>query len=341
MDERSAPTVHRFTLGSKLQRLLLALAAAPLAITSAITPAPASEWIAFNDCIDTDPASTPANATSFGLGRSYAGDGNSGQLLDFATGADTGVSVEFTENFSGGNTINWASDFAEFVPGTDAEELFGGILNLAGNMSYNDSPGWSLDLKFSNLEPSRAYTFAATIHRNGGVDYRTRITNWTIIGASSSTYASSTAAHKVSEQSVEFVTGDNTGGLVARWTDIIPAADGTFTIRTTHGVGAANGGLPNPDPYRGYSAGLFLLQAQGLAAEAFTITSIDYNEAEDSASISWASLPGCSYAVDASDDLIHWDELSDNVTADATTTNYTESDLGPGATRRFYRVRQL
>jgi hypothetical protein len=84
-----------------------------------------------------------------------------------------------------------------------------------------------------------------------------------------------------------------------------------------------------------------LLQAQGLAAEAFTITSIDYDETGDSASISWASLPGCSYAVDASNDLIHWDELSDNVTAEATTTSYTESDIGPGTTRRFYRVRQL
>ena len=69
----------------------------------------------------------------------------------------------FTENTSAGNTINWATDVADFTPGTDAAQIFGGKLNLTGNMSYNDAPGWSLDLKFSNLDPAAAYTFAATV----------------------------------------------------------------------------------------------------------------------------------------------------------------------------------
>lgn len=326
------------TISRGLQRAFLL---ACVTVAALPTLASASEWVAYNDCVDTDPGSTPPNATSFGLGRSYTGDGESGNLIDFATGADTGVSVEFTENFSAGNTINWATDAAEFPQGSDAEALFGGILDLAGNMSYNDAPGWSLDLRFSNLEPSRSYTFAATIHRNGGGDYQNRISNWTLVGATGSTYASSAAAHKVSELSVEIPTGNNTGGLVARWTDIVPAPDGTFTIRTTHGVGEANGGLPNPDPYRGYSGGLFLLEAQGLGAGAFSITKLDFDAQENAATISWTSLPGCSYAVDASNDLIHWDELSDNVPADGTTTNYIESDLDPTATRRYYRVRLL
>ena len=104
----------------------------------------AEGWVAYNDCVDTEPDLTPANATSYGLGRSYLGDGSSGNLIDFDTGADTGVTVTFRENFSTGNTINWAQDFADFPPGTDAAEVFGGILNLTGNMSYNDAPGWSI-----------------------------------------------------------------------------------------------------------------------------------------------------------------------------------------------------
>jgi hypothetical protein len=34
----------------------------------------ADGWIAYNDCVDTEPESTPANATNFGLGRSYLGE---------------------------------------------------------------------------------------------------------------------------------------------------------------------------------------------------------------------------------------------------------------------------
>lgn len=307
----------------------------------ALRSAAAEEWVAFNDCVDTDPASTPENATSFGLGRSYVGDGSSGELIDFETGEGTGVSASFTENFSGGNTINWASDFADFTDGTDAEQTFGGKLNLAGNMSYNDEPGWSLDLTFSNLDPAAAYTFAATVHRNGGPDYQMRISNWKIIGADASTYACSADAHKVSEQSVEFITGHNPAGLVARWTDIHPAVDGSFTIRTSHGVGEADGGLPNPDSYRGYAGGLFMLMAQPGTGQPFAITSIDYDTGADSTTITWPTRPGRNYAVDASDDLVEWDELDDGVTADSDATSYTETDVQAPGGRRFYRVRRL
>ena len=45
-------------------------------------------------------------------------------------------------------------------------------------------------------------------------------------------------------------------------TDIQPSAEGTFTIRTSHGIGEENGGLPGAHAYKGYAGGLFLLMEQ-------------------------------------------------------------------------------
>ncbi|MFT6177673.1 MAG: hypothetical protein ACJAQT_000705 [Akkermansiaceae bacterium] len=299
----------------------------------------ADSWTAYNDSVDTDPGSTPVNATNFGLGRSYLGDGSSGNLIDFESGADTGVMVEFTENFSAGNSINWAQDFAEYTPGTDAAEIFGGKLDLTGNMSYNDEPGWSMDLTLSNLDPNVAYTFVATAHRNGGSDYATRVTNWTLIGADSANYASSTGAHKISETSAEFSTGDNVDGLVARWTNIRAGADGTFSIQTTHGIGGAKGGITGADDYRGYAGGLFMLMPQ--IQDAPVITSIAYDDDLKSAMITWPTRSGQTYAIDASDDLVNWNQLEGDPVIDGDTTSFTETEIEAPGSRRFYRVRNL
>jgi len=210
-------------------------------------------------------------------------------------------------------------------------------------MSYGDAPGWSLDLKFTNLDPGASYTFAGTVHRNGGDGYATRITNWTIVGASASTSASSEGPHKVGEESVEFSTGNNLAGHVAKWTDIRPAADGSFTIRTSHGVGEANGGLPGADAYRGYAGGLFMLAEQTRLPSSpseFAITSIDYDVGAAAATINWAARSGRSYAVDFSDDLTGWVEINDNVVADSDIGTLTEEEIVAPKGRRYYRVRE-
>lgn len=313
-----------------------------LGIAFTISSAPlllADGWVAYNDCVDTTPASTPANATSYGLGRSYVGDGSSGNLINFGTGADTGVLVTFTENFSAGNTINWATDAAAYTAGTDAADIFDGKLNLSGNMSYNDSPGWSLDLTISNLDPNVSYTFAATVNRSGGDAYADRITNWSLSGADSATYACSAGAQKVSETSVEFSTGHNPTGLVARWTNIRAGADGNFTIRTSHGVGAANGGIAGADSYRGYAGGMFMLKA--LPKEgSFQISTVNYEADSDSCTITWPTITGCKYAVEASNDLITWGVLNNDVSFTGNTATFTEENVAAPDGHRFYRVRQ-
>lgn len=70
------------------------------------------------------------------------------------------------------------------------------------------------------------------------------------------------------------------------------------------------------------------------------ITGIVVDSVADSATITWASRPGKTYAVDSSVDLVNWGELDDSVLSGGEETSYTEMELG-GATPRFYRVREL
>jgi hypothetical protein len=225
-------------------------------------PLLADSWISYNDLADTDPDNSPANITSFGFGRSYSGDGMEGELLDYETAAGTGIQVAFFEMVSEGNTINWAGDAAEFIEGTDANDSFGEALNLQGNLSYNDAPGWHFDIILTGLDPNRTYSFAATANRNGGSSYAERVTNWSLLEADRYQYASSATAHKINEATVEFSTGNNEAGNVARWTKIQAGSDGRIVIRTTHGAGEENGGLPGAHSYKGYAGGVFSLSLE-------------------------------------------------------------------------------
>ena len=111
-----------------------------------------AQWIAYNDCADIDPDLTAENITSFGLGRGYQGDGGAGELLDFETGGPTDVEIEFVEVFSAGNTVNWAGDFSNVGKASDAALTFSENIDLTGNMSYNDAPGWYVDFFFNVME---------------------------------------------------------------------------------------------------------------------------------------------------------------------------------------------
>ena len=218
-------------------------------------------WVAYNDSAFKEGQVNADFVTTYGLGRNFQGEASGGVLRDMLSGQATAASAEHTEHFSTGS-INSAGDAAPFPPGSDAERWFKGVADLSGNMSYGDSPGWHLDLTFTGLDPARGYTFVGTAHRNGGDGYLARVTNWRLLDADGYAYASSSGAHRVGEDSVEFSTGHNANGLVARWVDIRPGADGTFTIRTSHSVGEAAGGLPGASAYQGYAGGLFLLAEQ-------------------------------------------------------------------------------
>jgi len=220
---------------------------------------PAS-WQAFNDSANKNGVTTDETVTRINVGRSSPGPA-SGELMVFGNGDGTGVTATYEETLSVGSVF-WTSDSITFDEESDAAKLFGEALDLTGNISYGDAVGWYMDLILEGLDPNSKYVFAGTAMRGGGEGYAERTTNWKIMGAESFSYASSKGAWKVSEESVEFSTGHNEAGYVAKWTDIAPGTDGRIVIRTSHSVGEANGGLAGAHAYKGYAAGAFMLELQ-------------------------------------------------------------------------------
>ena len=221
-----------------------------------------STWVAFNDSANANVGTTDETVTEINVGRSSPGPAN-GELLVLGSGDPTGVTATYEETMSEGS-VYWTSDSITFDEESDAGKLFGVVLDLTGNISYGDAPGWHMDLILEGLDPNRKYMFAGTAMRGGGPGYVERTTNWRIMGAESFAYASSEGAWKVSEDSVEFSTGHNEVGYVAQWTDIAPGADGKVVIRTSHSVGEGNGGLAGAHAYKGYAGGAFMLELQPL-----------------------------------------------------------------------------
>lgn len=218
-------------------------------------------WMAYNDCVFEAAQFIADNVTTFAIGRGNPNP-ESGNLVRVSNGQDTGVTVTFTE-FKTVGSLNWATDAALFDNGSDAAEIFGDFVDPTGNISYGDAPGWYLDLSIEGLDADGLYTFVGSVNRGGDGDYGDRVTNWKLMQADSFTYASSDGAHKVAEDSVEFATGINGDGLIARWTNISSGEDGTIVIRTSHGVGKADGGLPGAHESKGYAGGVFMLEYQG------------------------------------------------------------------------------
>ena len=219
-----------------------------------------TSWQAYNDSVNKNGGTTDETVTMINVGRSSPGP-TSTELLVFGSGDGTGVTATYEETLSEGSVF-WTSDAVTFDEESDAAKLFGEALDLTGNISYGDAPGWHMDLILEGLDPNSKYVFAGTAMRGGGLGYAERTTNWKIMGAESFVYASSEGAWKVSEESVEFSTGHNEAGYVAKWTDIAPGADGRIVIRTSHSVGEANGGLAGAHAYKGYAGGVFMLELQ-------------------------------------------------------------------------------
>ncbi|MDA7617702.1 hypothetical protein N8703_00170 [Verrucomicrobia bacterium] len=229
---------------------------------------PAPGWQAYNDSSNKNGGTIDPNVTQINVGRGSPGP-NEEELLIHATGASTEVTVRYEETFSTGSVF-WTSDAITYDAESDAARLFDGILDLEGNISYGDAPGWHVDLIIEGLDPERTYTFAGTAMRGGGEGYSERTTNWRILGAEGFVYASSQGAWKVGEDSVEFSTGHNEAGLVARWTGIQSGPDGQVILRTSHSVGKANGGLPGAHAYKGYAGGVFMLELESGGASQAT-----------------------------------------------------------------------
>ena len=226
-----------------------------------------SGFTAYNDCVydptqslvATDPNGQlvhyiAPNVTTYNIGTGSPGS-SSGELIDFNTGASTGVTVTMFQ--SGGviwqpdTSSDWYGGYDTAV-GTDAYNTFHGIADMTGVIYYG-STGWYVDITFTGLDPAKEYTFATSASRANST-YTTRVTRYTISSVDEATNASTSDVTEINNLSVAFNTGDNHDeGLVARWTGIQPGSDGSFTVRA-QADGSTN---------QAYSFDVFMLQEEG------------------------------------------------------------------------------
>ncbi len=194
-----------------------------ISVVLRITDQPA--FVAYNDLNSTDSTNLP-NVTGF----DYAAvneplrDFDTGQyLLVTATGSYSPPGAYDPVGRNGGNFTNTASD---------AYKAFDGIVDLTG-LAELDAANWINVITFNNLAPGWKYTITLTANRNSSSYNNQRFTRVTIEGAESFTNASSAGVAINSEASVSFSTGYNTiNGYVAKWTNISPGPDGSFSIKS-------------------------------------------------------------------------------------------------------------
>ncbi|MBN1672145.1 MAG: carbohydrate-binding protein [Kiritimatiellae bacterium] len=153
--------------------------------------------------------------------------GESGLLVDYATGSNTPVTLTVSAGGSGPILTQGANASA----GTDAADVFAGKVDAGGLVGYASS---DLVLAFSGLDPARRYE--VVLFGNRDVPSYAARTTTTVIGnvatfvnASSAGAAIGTTA--VSDDTATIGNGWNTtNGWVARFTQIDPGADGDMTL---------------------------------------------------------------------------------------------------------------
>ena len=204
----------------------------------------------------------------------YAGNGtDSGTLLNFETGEDTGFTL--TTTGVGVNYGLWSFWPAE---GTDAYEIFADRVDftIGGGAEIAIGPGDSYAHSFSNLDVNSQYDYTGTFVRNNP-SYDNRWTLATLVGADSFVPAHSDGIGVVTDglpaNQVAIWTGENSGddqGFVARWSDIDPGADGAFEVIQEHYTGSiptsvhASGQADGPSAF-GFAAMRLIKSFAGLA----------------------------------------------------------------------------
>lgn len=201
------------------------------------------DWTAYNDCIGSTSANP--NTTEFTAYSDYVGV-TAGLLKNDATGGTAGMpTVTFTipvgTEMQPRSEVNYGSTPAV---NTEAYNLFNGKVDFSGTIiQHSTSVGWFVEIKFSNLDPAKRYTFAGSAFRN--TNYPDRITQHSIAGADTYTNNSSEGVYEKNGAITKFLAGDNSSnGYVVRWDDIDPGADGEFSIYTASASSNARYGYP-------------------------------------------------------------------------------------------------
>ena len=223
----------------------------------------ASRWTAFND--DGGATSHP-NATAF----SALAPESAGPLRDIATGNPAGVSLAVLSQdaLAGGPSASPA-------PGSPADRIFGGVVNLAGGRCVQIGAAGRVTHQFTGLNPARRYSLRATTAA-GDPAQTNRWTAFELEGAVGAVPAHSAGVISLAGQAA-LNTGNNSAGDVAGWDQIVPSPEGAFSLVSQQYLGAAPG---NNTP----------------GAGAYAPTAIRLEELAPSALMQITSpLPGASY----------------------------------------------
>ena len=185
----------------------------------------AHAWRAYNDLAWTN-TQTSVNITTYTREQG-------GSLTNYDTGEALSVTLDVTGG--GGPYLHQGTNANA---GTDADAVFGGIVNCGGVISY--STNTDLVLTFSNLNSSLTYSIAVFGNRHQA-SYTTRTTTNIITGADSftnlSTAGATIATTTVANDTTVIVNGYNTvNGYVARYSRVDPGADGVVAITIPKGT---------------------------------------------------------------------------------------------------------
>lgn len=158
-------------------------------------------------------------------------------------GQPTGV----TATMSGFGLASYFEGDITPLEGTPANDLFAGRVNFNGLVSYQlgFEGQWWMRVDFTGLDPTGTYSLAASANR-GGSGVRTSYVSLFGVDTAEAAHASTpvdsddgfevVAPVMVDGLGTPFATVDanfrNNGGrgLVVRWNEIHPGADGTFTV---------------------------------------------------------------------------------------------------------------
>jgi len=161
-------------------------------------------------------------------------------LRNFADNADTGVDF----NITGANGTGTGSSSANRYPaaGTDAAAIFGTsaspIVTHGGSTNEGGNTGsGSTTFTFTGLQPSLLYDVAIYGERNAGND---GVEEFRIVGADWHANASSAGTQIDSFTTRMNTRPNNATGYVARWTNIDPGSDGTFSVEIDPEVTSAS-----------------------------------------------------------------------------------------------------
>jgi hypothetical protein len=186
-------------------------------------------WQAFNDVDGSGPYAGFPNIT-------YYESGSAGNLTAYANNQTLPAVLNFTGGVNGGTTQG------VLYPGTDAYAIFNGKVNITDNIVYYNTAQY---YNFTGLNSSRRYRFVHFADRgNSSPTYITRNVSVIISDVAGFTVNSSAGVQilttSVTNDTANYSSGYNTGGLVAAWINIDPGPDGDLVITVTNGT--ASGG---------------------------------------------------------------------------------------------------